>query len=60
MGEINVLGISGSLRAESYNTALLRNAVEIVPHGVRLDYTADCANCRLMTKTRTNLAHPNL
>ena len=32
-----ILGISGSLRKASYNTALLRAAVELVPGGVRLE-----------------------
>jgi NAD(P)H-dependent FMN reductase len=32
-----ILGISGSLRKASYNTALLRAAVELVPEGVRLE-----------------------
>jgi chromate reductase len=32
-----VLGISGSLRAQSYNTALLRTAQSMVGTGVTLD-----------------------
>ena len=32
-----ILGISGSLRKASYNTALLRAATELVPDGVRLE-----------------------
>jgi chromate reductase len=32
-----LLGISGSLRHGSFNTALLRNAAELVPPGVSLD-----------------------
>jgi chromate reductase len=32
-----VLGISGSLRAGSFNTALLRAAVELAPAGMRID-----------------------
>ncbi|MDP9150792.1 MAG: NAD(P)H-dependent oxidoreductase [Myxococcota bacterium] len=38
--ELVVLGISGSLRKGSYNTALLRAAVELAPVGMRID-TAD-------------------
>jgi chromate reductase len=34
---MRVLGISGSLRADSYNTALLRAAGELAPHGVELE-----------------------
>jgi NAD(P)H-dependent FMN reductase len=34
---IKLLGISGSLRRGSYNTALLRAAVELVPEGVTLE-----------------------
>jgi chromate reductase len=33
---MRILGISGSLRAASYNTALLRAAAELVPEGVEL------------------------
>ena len=33
---MRILGISGSLRRESYNTALLRHAAELVPDGVGL------------------------
>jgi len=33
---MRILGISGSLRAASYNTALLRAAAELVPDGVEL------------------------
>jgi chromate reductase len=32
-----VLGISGSLRADSYNTQLLRTAAELLPEGVELE-----------------------
>ena len=35
-GRINVLGISGSLRRASYNTAALRVAQELVPDGMTL------------------------
>mgnify|MGYP001084235280 CR=1 FL=1 len=31
MGDVHVLGISGSLRRGSYNTALLRAASELLP-----------------------------
>ncbi|NJN67146.1 MAG: NAD(P)H-dependent oxidoreductase [Chloroflexaceae bacterium] len=34
---IRMLGISGSLRAGSYNTALLRAATELLPEGMTLD-----------------------
>ena len=34
---MRVLGISGSLRAESYNTQLLRAAAELLPDGVELE-----------------------
>ncbi|MDP9035121.1 MAG: NAD(P)H-dependent oxidoreductase [Myxococcota bacterium] len=35
--ELVVLGISGSLRKGSYNTALLRAAVELAPIGMRIE-----------------------
>lgn len=41
MTAIRVLGISGSLRAASNNTKLLRAAVELVGEGVRLDLWCD-------------------
>ena len=34
---MNVLGISGSLRQGSYNTALLRAAMELAPDGMRIE-----------------------
>jgi chromate reductase, NAD(P)H dehydrogenase (quinone) len=34
---LRVLGISGSLRAASYNTALLRAAAEVAPDGIELE-----------------------
>jgi len=34
---INVLGISGSLRAKSYNTALLQHARRLAPGGMTID-----------------------
>jgi chromate reductase, NAD(P)H dehydrogenase (quinone) len=34
---VKILGISGSLRKGSYNTALLRAAVDLVPEGVQLE-----------------------
>jgi chromate reductase len=37
MDEIKVLGISGSLRGGSYNTATLRAARELVPPGMKID-----------------------
>jgi chromate reductase len=36
-GEIQILGFAGSLRAGSYNRALLRAATEVAPQGVRLE-----------------------
>ena len=36
MSDLTFLGISGSLRARSYNTALLRAAVELAPPGARI------------------------
>ena len=37
MSDVTFLGISGSLRARSFNTALLRAAKELVPAGVRIE-----------------------
>jgi chromate reductase len=34
---LSVLGISGSLRAASYNTAVLRAAAGLAPHGMTID-----------------------
>jgi len=34
---INILGFAGSLRKDSYNRALLRTALELVPEGARLE-----------------------
>ena len=34
---VNILGFAGSLRKDSYNKALLRAAVELVPGGARLE-----------------------
>jgi chromate reductase len=42
-GEIVILGISGSLRKGSFNTALLRAAAELAPRGVRIE-TAEIAS----------------
>jgi chromate reductase, NAD(P)H dehydrogenase (quinone) len=36
-GSLHVLGISGSLRRASYNTALLRAAAELMPPGMTLE-----------------------
>ena len=36
-GAVKTLGISGSLRKASYNTAALRAAVELLPEGMNLD-----------------------
>lgn len=38
---MRILGISGSLRAASYNTALLRAAAQLAPDGVELDVYED-------------------
>jgi chromate reductase len=35
--ELNILAISGSLRADSYNTASLRAAQKLAPEGVNID-----------------------
>jgi chromate reductase, NAD(P)H dehydrogenase (quinone) len=37
MAELTILGISGSLRADSYNTAALRAARELLPAGAEMD-----------------------
>src|SRR5919201_1911077 len=34
---MKVLGVSGSLRRDSYNTKLLRTAAELLPEGVELE-----------------------
>jgi len=34
---IKILGLSGSLRAKSYNSALLRAAVELAPEGLQIE-----------------------
>src|SRR5438132_887093 len=36
MSETNVLGIAGSLRAGSYNRALLRTAIGLSPEGMKI------------------------
>lgn len=41
METIDVLAISGSLRADSYNSALLRAASGLAPDGVRLEHYED-------------------
>jgi chromate reductase len=38
---MKILGISGSLRAASYNTALLRAAAQVAPDGVTIDIYED-------------------
>ena len=38
---MRILGISGSLRTASYNTALLRAAARVAPAGVRIDIYED-------------------
>jgi chromate reductase len=38
---MQILGISGSLRAASYNTALLRAAAQVAPEGVTIDIYED-------------------
>jgi chromate reductase, NAD(P)H dehydrogenase (quinone) len=35
--QVNILGFAGSLRKASYNRALLKSAVEIMPENIRLD-----------------------
>jgi chromate reductase len=46
MATIKLLGISGSLRKDSFNTALLRAARELAPEGVSIDI-ADIASLPL-------------
>ena len=41
---VKVLGISGSLRRNSYNTAALRAAQELAPSEMRIEM-ADCVEC---------------
>lgn len=36
-GELNILGIAGSLRAGSYNRAALRTAQQLAPKGMRIE-----------------------
>src|SRR5260221_10021761 len=38
MSELKVLGISGSLRKGSYNTALLKACAELMPAGMKMTY----------------------
>ncbi len=38
MSELKVLGISGSLRKASYNTALLKACAELMPAGMKMTY----------------------
>jgi hypothetical protein len=54
-GNIRVLGISGSLRKGSYNTAALRAAQELAPEGMIID-TAAIATCHIMTTISAPLA----
>ncbi|NMB87427.1 MAG: NAD(P)H-dependent oxidoreductase, partial [Chloroflexi bacterium] len=35
--QVNILGLSGSLRRDSYNSALLRTANELLPEGAALE-----------------------
>ena len=42
---LRVLGISGSLRSGSFNTAVLRAAVELAPEGMTIE-TADLRGIR--------------
>jgi chromate reductase len=37
---IEILGLSGSLRAESFNSALLRAATELAPSGARIEHAS--------------------
>lgn len=37
MDKVKILGFAGSLRRESYNRALLRAAVELVPEGTKIE-----------------------
>src|SRR5260221_13741292 len=38
MSELKALGISGSLRKASYNTALLKACAELMPAGMKMTY----------------------
>ncbi|HRT92242.1 MAG TPA: NAD(P)H-dependent oxidoreductase, partial [Anaerolineaceae bacterium] len=50
---LHVLGISGSLRVDSYNTALLRAAAELLPPGMTLEIT-DLAGIPLFNQDEEN------
>jgi chromate reductase len=47
---MGVLGISGSLRAGSYNRALLRAARDLAPAGMEI-VDSTCASCPSTTAT---------
>lgn len=56
---IRVLGISGSLRATSHNTTLLRTAAAMVGDQVRLDLWHDSGSYRRSARTtRTSRPRP--
>ena len=50
---MRILGISGSLRKDSHNTALLRAAAELLPPGVELELFDGLRESRPTTRTRT-------
>ncbi|MNE61535.1 NADPH-dependent FMN reductase [compost metagenome] len=55
--EIKVLGISGSLRRESYNTAALREAIGLAPSGMHIEM-ADIAEIPLYNEDVFALGFP--
>jgi len=57
MPKIHVLGISGSLRRGSYNTALLRAALELLPEGMTLE-TFDLSSIPLYNDDVRALGYP--
>lgn len=50
--DIKVLGISGSLRSGSYNSAALQEAIGLVPPGMSIEL-ADISGIRCTTRTST-------
>jgi len=57
MADIHVLGISGSLRKSSYNTALLTAASELLPEGMTLG-TFDLSLIPLYSEDVRSLGYP--
>lgn len=54
---MTVLGMSGSLRKGSFNTALLRAAIELAPEGIRID-TAEIGTIPLYSEDVRAVAFP--